>query len=187
MPRLLPTWLSTALRDAASSLLTVVGNLPTDRGLLALLCEHVWYILYVVLLPFNMRLSRRCLARALKLDPPRFGLSVQMNIETAPIDGNAGNVMRGSLWLPAGQPGPFPVALIRTPYGQHPWMEVGQGLLAERGYACLIQDTRGRFGSDGDFVPVEARRDPGHSNSRYSFCVRVSPGGGRLRSSSRGR
>lgn len=61
-------------------------------------------------------------------------------------------VLRATLFTPAGEAGPWPVVLIRTPYGKrHDW---GQWDLALQGYAVLVQDTRGRFGSDGQFVPV---------------------------------
>jgi predicted acyl esterase len=41
---------------------------------------------------------------------------------------------------------PWPVLLFRTPYGIH-----GDhiGYMAQYGYACVCQDTRGRFGSEG--------------------------------------
>ena len=67
--------------------------------------------------------------------------------------------------LPDGA-GPFPVILQRTPYGRHlpggrentaadprilPPDELAAIFMA-RGYAMVVQDTRGRFGSDGVFV-----------------------------------
>ena len=161
----------TRCADAAAEVLTSVGGLPTDRGLLWLALEHVWYALYCLLLPFSTTLSRRCLARSLRLDPPLYGLHIQERIETAAIAGGH-EVMRGNLWLPAGQQGPFPVVLIRTPYGQNRFMEIGNGVLAERGYACLVQDTRGRFGSDGEFVPVEHERGDGAATVEW---IRAQP------------
>ena len=67
--------------------------------------------------------------------------------------------------LPPG-PGPFPVILQRTPYGRHlpggrenthadPTIATPDDLAAfftANGYAMVIQDTRGRFDSDGAFV-----------------------------------
>jgi putative CocE/NonD family hydrolase len=47
-----------------------------------------------------------------------------------------------------------PVLLIRTPYGRH--NDRGQSLVlkaVERGYAVVVQDVRGRYGSDGAFDP----------------------------------
>jgi len=52
--------------------------------------------------------------------------------------------------LPAGD-GPFPVALVRTPYGRKR-MGVNR-LLVLAGYAYVVQDTRGRFDSEGQNHP----------------------------------
>ena len=32
---------------------------------------------------------------------------------------------------------------------------LNSGVLAKQGYAVLVQDTRGRFSSSGEFVPVQ--------------------------------
>jgi hypothetical protein len=48
-------------------------------------------------------------------------------------------------------PGQWPALLIRTPYGKNkePLIEVLAGYLVSQGYAVVIQDTRGRFDSQG--------------------------------------
>merc|ERR1719335_1604117 len=43
---------------------------------------------------------------------------------------------------------------MRTPYGKEVLVESGM-IFAERGYNVLCVDSRGRFGSSGDFFPVE--------------------------------
>ena len=48
---------------------------------------------------------------------------------------------------------PRPVVLIRTPYNREEMAHWG-ALFAERGYHLVAQDTRGRFGSTGDFFPM---------------------------------
>ncbi|TIC79459.1 CocE/NonD family hydrolase [Nocardioides sp. GY 10127] len=69
-----------------------------------------------------------------------------------------GLTLRADVWLPDGD-GPFPVLLQRTPYGRtDPFGSqyiVGMDNLRalERGFALVVQDTRGRYGSDGDFIP----------------------------------
>jgi len=118
-------------------------------------------------------LERRCLARALRLGPPRFKVDVTV-VDTCTV--NAGqNLLRGTLWLPSGRhaQGPFPAVVIRSPYGaQSKHADWGNIVLAERGYAVLLQDTRGRFGSDGTFVPVEHEREDGKDTVRW---VRAQP------------
>ena len=50
-------------------------------------------------------------------------------------------------------PGPFPAVLVRTPYDRRGDRYERHGeFWAERGYLFVIQDVRGRFGSEGDFV-----------------------------------
>ena len=56
------------------------------------------------------------------------------------------------VYLPNG-PGPFPVILMRTPYGR---VQQGKGPgenAANSGYAFVIQDARGRFDSEGENIP----------------------------------
>jgi uncharacterized protein len=53
--------------------------------------------------------------------------------------------------------GKFPVILLRTPYDKH--LYIGEATsAATRGYACVIQDERGRFASEGEWYPF---RDDG--------------------------
>ena len=51
--------------------------------------------------------------------------------------------------------GPLPVVLIRLPYGKddHPGMWAQGRYWARKGYACVIQDVRGKFGSEGVWTP----------------------------------
>ena len=62
--------------------------------------------------------------------------------------------LSGDVWMPS-EGGPFPTIIIRTPYLKT--MAIGDFTLAgwatyfaERGYAVVMQDVRGRGDSDGD-------------------------------------
>lgn len=60
------------------------------------------------------------------------------------------------VYLPDG-PGPFPVLLIRLPYGKTEpvcAMPLIASFWARKGYACVVQDVRGKWGSEGVFVPA---------------------------------
>ena len=66
-----------------------------------------------------------------------------------------GTVTRAEVWLPD-RPDPGPAILVRTPYlketaAPEPLDDVRLG--AERGYAFVVQDVRGRGSSDGEFEP----------------------------------
>lgn len=55
------------------------------------------------------------------------------------------------VWLPAGKP-PFPVILLRTPYNKDAIPGTGGNA---SGYVVVVQDTRGRFASQGENLPFE--------------------------------
>ena len=148
------------------------------RALPATARDHLWLLAALGLRPFvhtHGYLERRCLAKALRISPPLYGIEACV-VDTATVgEGPDKVVLRGTLWLPKGQSGPFPTIVIRSPYGAQSLSdEWGQMFLAERGYAVLFQDTRGRFGSDGDFLPVEHEQVDGAATVRWvrkqSWC-----------------
>ncbi|WP_327152041.1 CocE/NonD family hydrolase [Nocardia sp. NBC_01329] len=64
-----------------------------------------------------------------------------------------GVVLRGDLWRSAR---PAPVVIFRTPYGRR---KISSDVLkpmdcVEFGFAAFVQDTRGRFGSEGEWKPI---------------------------------
>ncbi len=66
------------------------------------------------------------------------------------------------IYLPAksGKPvqAKYPVLIERTPYNKAGRKKTGE-FLARRGYVAIIQDNRGRFGSEGRFSPFEEGED----------------------------
>lgn len=83
--------------------------------------------------------------------PPADSMLSETNVAVMMRDGV---VLRADVYRPGG-PGPFPVLVYRTPYGKHGAVESYQTHLraVERGYAVVLQDVRGRYESDGIFVP----------------------------------
>ena len=71
----------------------------------------------------------------------------QQQLKKRTLDFQAANGLnlQQDVYLPAGT-GPFPVVLIRTPYGKYQYEGDGQ-YFAKNGYATVIQDVRGKFGS----------------------------------------
>ncbi|HLL78918.1 MAG TPA: CocE/NonD family hydrolase, partial [Ktedonobacteraceae bacterium] len=73
-----------------------------------------------------------------------------------------GTILRANIYRPAGE-GAWPVLLTRLPYGKD--LPLGGSILdpaqaARRGYVVIVQDTRGRFTSAGDWTPfVNEGRD----------------------------
>lgn len=67
-----------------------------------------------------------------------------------------GTVLRANVYRPAGD-GQWPVLLTRLPYGKD--FPLGTSVLepsqvARRGYVVVVQDTRGRFSSSGEWDPM---------------------------------
>jgi len=99
--------------------------------------------------------SRALYARAKGLPPVVDARVVIKDIQTPTVQNL---LLQGTLFLPRGADAAnkVPCVLIRTPYDRRNPM-LGKNfcrIFAERGFAALVQDTRGRFGSGGDFFPV---------------------------------
>ena len=67
-----------------------------------------------------------------------------------------GVVLRANVYRPVGE-GQWPVLLTRLPYGKD--LPLGSALMdptqvARRGYVVIVQDTRGRFTSEGEWDPM---------------------------------
>jgi len=91
--------------------------------------------------------------------PPR--VRVERGLEATMRDGT---ILRADAYRPGGG-GPWPVLLARTPYGtQDPGVlsRLDPFGAADRGYLVVIQDCRGRFGSDGEWEPLTHEGDDGY-------------------------
>jgi hypothetical protein len=63
------------------------------------------------------------------------------------------------IYLP-GASGRYPAVIQRTPYGKYEERAVTYAeWMADHGYACVIQDVRGRHDSDGNWHPYENHED----------------------------
>lgn len=68
------------------------------------------------------------------------------------------------LYFPAGAKEPLPVVQIRTPYGKisHRGQQSAARFFASHGFAVAVQDMRGRFQSEGEYVVSKADRADGY-------------------------
>jgi len=70
--------------------------------------------------------------------------------------------------------GKFPVLLTRTPYNRR---DFNTGMyLASRGYVAILQDTRGRFDSEGEFYPFKHEIDDGYDTVEWAAALEYSNG-----------
>src|SRR5215831_2311105 len=92
--------------------------------------------------------------------------TVMRNVEVPMRDGT---VLRADVWLPPRE-GRFPTLVYRTPYGKEDapkeWTTFQK--LPERGYAVVIQDVRGRYASDGEFVPYQNEGKDGYDTIEWA-------------------
>lgn len=67
---------------------------------------------------------------------------------------------------PEGPPPPYPVVLVRTPYDKKGIGTAGMNA-AKLGYAVVVQDTRGRFGSEGENLPFDIDDRDGYDTVQW--------------------
>ena len=93
-------------------------------------------------------------------------LSVTKDVAVPTRDGTA---LRADLLRPAAT-GRFPTLVYRTPYGKQFALKEGSTFekAAKRGYAVLIEDVRGRYASDGDFLPYQNEGRDGYDTIEWT-------------------
>jgi len=69
-------------------------------------------------------------------------------------------VLEATLVLPETAGRGYPTILVRTPYGRKQHLEEAR-FWASNGYAVVVQDTRGKFGSGGEYIPFYYEHDDG--------------------------
>lgn len=92
-----------------------------------------------------------------------------VEMEQASIPMRDGVLLRADLLIPSGK-GPFPVLVYRTPYGEKNALKEYTTFqhARERGYAVVVQDVRGRYSSDGDFVPYQNEGRDGYDTIEWA-------------------
>lgn len=80
-----------------------------------------------------------------------------------------GVLLRADIWRPE-RSGRFPTLVYRTPYNRKNAAE-DSGIAAEavaRGYAVVLEDVRGRYGSEGDFDAYRHEGDDGYDTIEWA-------------------
>jgi len=68
-----------------------------------------------------------------------------------------GVTLRADIYRPKAE-GKFPVILMRTPYDKSVgWAASPAYQIAAHGYVVIVQDVRGRYTSEGEFLPIPPR------------------------------
>ena len=75
-------------------------------------------------------------------------------------------------------PGKFPVILIRTPYNRERYGNLSSfpRYAAQRGYVVIVQDVRGRYSSEGEFLPYVQEINDGYDSVEWAAALPYSNG-----------
>lgn len=86
-----------------------------------------------------------------------------------PVPMRDGVVLRADVWRPA-TAGRYPTLVYRTPYGKHQATAAFATATkaVERGYAVVLQDVRGRYASDGEFLPYQQEGKDGYDTIAWA-------------------
>jgi uncharacterized protein len=110
------------------------------------------------------------LAAAQVTTAPDYAVNVQTNVRVKMRDGVS---LVADIYRPKIE-GRLPVLLTRTPYNRKD-PETGM-YLASRGYVVILQDTRGRFDSEGEFYPFRNEADDGYDTIEWAASLPYADG-----------
>jgi len=97
--------------------------------------------------------------------PDAYPVSVQTNVRVKMRDGVS---LVADIYRPKAD-GPLPVLLTRTPYDRK---DPSTGIyLASSGYVVIMQDTRGRFDSEGEFYPFRNEANDGYDTIEWAASL----------------
>ena len=99
------------------------------------------------------------------------GIIVEKGIEAKMRDGD---ILRADIYRPADHK-KHPVLLERTPYDRQSRSDFGVKA-ASRGFIYVVQDVRGRYGSDGDWYPFANESNDGYDTVEWAAALPGSDG-----------
>lgn len=102
--------------------------------------------------------------------PTRYEVTIQTGVQVKMRDGVS---LVADIYRPKAQ-GKFPVLLTRTPYNRRDPMT--GTFLASHGYVAVLQDTRGRFDSGGEFYPFQYESNDGYDTIEWAAGLEYSNG-----------
>lgn len=100
----------------------------------------------------------------------------ESNVPATMRDGTA---LRANVFRPA-ESGRYPVLLTRHPYNKdllsYTTSLLNPLLVAQAGYVVIVQDARGRFASEGEFVPFVGEAEDGYDTVEWAAALPYSDG-----------
>lgn len=101
---------------------------------------------------------------------PGAGIIVERNV---PVPMRDGVVLRADIYRPAGEER-RPVLLLRLPYNKdiaQSYVYAHPAWYAQQGYVVVVQDTRGRFASEGEFYPLRKEATDGFDTIEWCAAL----------------
>ena len=102
--------------------------------------------------------------------PQRYEVSIRTGVQVKMRDGVT---LIADVYSPKAE-GKFPVLLTRTPYNRRDPMT--GTFLASHGYVAVLQDTRGRYDSGGEFYPFKYESEDGYDTIEWAAALDNSNG-----------
>jgi putative CocE/NonD family hydrolase len=103
------------------------------------------------------------------IPPPKARYEVRLD-RSIMVPMRDGVKLSTDLHFPVGATGKLPVVLMRTPYDKNPYQGrpgTFAAIFAGQGYVVAVQDTRGRFESEGKFVVQGGDQDDGYDTVEW--------------------
>ncbi|MFN2414184.1 MAG: CocE/NonD family hydrolase [Pyrinomonadaceae bacterium] len=119
---------------------------------------------------FDSRYPARALAQSTAA-AKRFEVAFENGVRVRMRDGVT---LAADLYRPKGE-GKFPVLVERTPYSRKGQFAMAYEL-ASHGYVVVLQDTRGRFDSGGEFYPFMYEAEDGYDTVEWAAALEQSDG-----------
>jgi putative CocE/NonD family hydrolase len=110
-------------------------------------------------------------AQGARTVPAKYEVTVEPGVAAKMRDGVA---LRADIYRPKAE-GRFPVLLERTPYDKNGGRDFGMHA-ASRGYVVIIQDTRGRYSSEGEWYTFKNESNDGYDTVEWAATLPYSDG-----------
>src|SRR5581483_9931018 len=108
------------------------------------------------------------MANARQQSEPTYKVTVEKDLAMRTRDGVQ---LRADIYRPDA-PGRFPVLVVRTPYDKGAGMALTEkDYFPPRGYVVVVQDTRGRHSSEGDFYPFVHEACDGYDTVQWAAAL----------------
>ena len=105
-----------------------------------------------------------------------YNVLIENDVETRLNDGT---ILRSTVYRPSAEGERFPVLMTRTPYGRDLSVNsayFNPATVAAAGFVVILQDVRGRFGSNGEFAPSAQEADDGAEAVEWAASLPYSSG-----------